>query len=142
MRNNPTAAEKKLWSVLRNRQIGGVRFNRQVPIGPYICDFAARTERLVIEVDGGQHAIEEARDESRSHFLRCQGYRVVRIWNNDVISNIEGVMITIARALDQSPSRLAGGEEGGSPEGEGLSESGSTGADMPSPTPPASGRGY
>lgn len=54
LRSNPTIAEKKLWTVLRNRQLVGVRFNRQVPVGPYICDFVARSPRLIVEVDGGR----------------------------------------------------------------------------------------
>ncbi len=114
LRNNPTDAEKKLWSALRNRQISGTRFNRQVPIGPFICDFVARSAKLIIEVDGGQHAVETSRDEVRSRFLREQGYRVLRFWNNDVLGNIDGVVAIIEQALadmpSPSPSRMAGGE--------------------------------
>jgi len=112
LRNNPTEAEKVLWFAIRNRQLGGVRFNRQVPIGPYICDFVARSLKLVIEVDGGQHA-ESRSDRSRTNFLENRGYRVIRFWNNDVLGNIDGVVSEIERVL----------------------------TDMPSPTPPASGRG-
>ena len=112
LRNNPTDAEKKLWFALRNRQLLGVRFNRQVPIGHYICDFVARSARLVVEADGGQHANSPG-DASRTRFLENRGYRVLRFWNNDVLGNIDGVVNEIERVL----------------------------RDMPSPTPPAGGRG-
>jgi very-short-patch-repair endonuclease len=114
LRNNPKAAEKKLWSVVSNRQLGGVRFNRQVAIRPFICDFVARTPKLIIELDGGQHALNVDADANRTKFLESRGYRVIRFWNNEVLENIEGVVTAIERAL----------------------------ADMPSPTPPASGRGF
>ena len=68
LRNAPTDAEKKLWQHLRNRQLRGVRFNRQVPIGPFICDFAARSEKLIIELDGGQHAVRTGEDKRRTQF--------------------------------------------------------------------------
>ena len=77
LRSNPTEAERKLWSVLRNRQLGGVRFNRQVPIGPFICDFVARSAKLVVELDGGQHAVDVEADRLRSRFLEAQGYRTI-----------------------------------------------------------------
>ncbi len=114
LRNNPTKAEQKLWAVIRNRQISGIRFNRQVPIGPFICDFVARNAKLIIEVDGGQHAIDAASDEARSRFLTNEGYQVLRFWNNDVLSNIEGVVTIIETELadrpSPNPSRMAGGE--------------------------------
>ena len=122
LRNNPTLAEKKLWTVLRNRQRGGVRFNRQVPIGSYICDFVARTEKLVIELDGGQHSAQADYDTARTTCLRAKGYRVIRFWNNDVLENLEGVVSKIERILKDSPSpdpsRNAGGEKVRSAEGE------------------------
>ncbi|WP_324807872.1 endonuclease domain-containing protein [Sphingomonas sp. LY29] len=114
LRNLPTPAEAMLWRSLRNRQVEGVRFNRQVPIGPFICDFVSRSGKLIIEVDGGQHAINLATDNARTHFLQTKGYRVLRFWNNEVADNIEGVLQVIVQALKNSPS----------------------------PTPPASGRGF
>ena len=139
LRNNPTKAEQVLWGILRNRQLSGVRFNRQVPIGPYICDFVARGAKLVIEVDGGQHALETARDEARTHLLNTHGFRVIRFWNNDVLENIESVVVVIERELRDrpypSPSRVAGGEEARSAEGEGLLGKSGTVTDMPSPNP-------
>ena len=113
-RNNPTDAERKLWRHIRNRQVAGERFNRQVPIGPYICDFAARVPKLVIELDGGQHALSTDFDERRTAYLEQQGYRVLRFWNNDVLENVDGVVAVIESEL----------------------------RDRPSPTPPACGRGF
>jgi very-short-patch-repair endonuclease len=108
LRNNATPAERKLWSALSNRQMSGVRFNRQVVIRPYICDFAARSVKLVIELDGGQHGEAVAYDTVRTEFLEARGYRVLRFWNNDVLTNLEGVVGQIALALNDrpSPSRL------------------------------------
>lgn len=113
--NNPTDAERRLWRFLRNRQLNGTRFNRQVPIGPFICDFVARGPKLVIELDGGQHAMEGDYDRNRTTVLEQRGYRVIRFWNNDVLGNVEGVLRVIEEALKDrpspNPSRQAGGEE-------------------------------
>jgi very-short-patch-repair endonuclease len=87
--------------VLRNRGVGP-KFRRQVPIGPFIVDFAAIDERVVIEVDGGQHA-ESARDQGRDRYLEAQGFRVLRFWNTEVLTNLEGVVTAIRRAVDPSP---------------------------------------
>jgi very-short-patch-repair endonuclease len=84
--------------LLRNRQLTGAKFVRQVPIGPYVVDFACCERRLVIEVDGGQHA-ESTADEERDAFLRPRRYRVLRFWNNEVLSNAEGVCQDIQIAL-------------------------------------------
>ena len=104
LRNNATDAERKLWRHLRNRQLCRTRFNRQVPIGPFICDFVARTAKLIIELDGGQHAIRTAEDNRRTRFLNIHGYRVLRFCNNDVLENVEGVLAAIEAALNDSPS--------------------------------------
>ena len=109
LRNHSTEAEKKLWLCLRNRQLDGVRFNRQVPIGPFICDFVARTPKLVVELDGGQHARSIDADEGRTRFLEYRGYRVIRFWNNEVLENIDAVVTAIQQALPQ-PLPRAGGE--------------------------------
>ncbi|MEZ0218734.1 endonuclease domain-containing protein [Tardiphaga sp. 1201_B9_N1_1] len=98
LRANQTDAETKLWHRIRNRQVGGFKFARQEAIGPYICDFVCREQRLVIEVDGGQH-LESKRDEIRDTYLRAEGYGVVRFWNNDVLSNIDGVLMLLDQAL-------------------------------------------
>ena len=115
LRNNATAAERYLWQFIRNRQLHGIRFNRQVPIGPFICDFVARTQKLIIELDGGQHAVRTVEDERRTAFLASRGYRVLRFWNNDVLENGDGVLRVIEEALNDrpspGPSRSAGGEK-------------------------------
>jgi very-short-patch-repair endonuclease len=88
--------------VLRNRGVGP-KFRRQVPIGPFIVDFAAIDERVVIEVDGGQHA-ESVRDQGRDRYLEAQGFRVLHFWNTEVLTNLEGVVTAIRRAVvDPSP---------------------------------------
>ena len=103
LRNNPTQAEKRLWAALSARKTAGVRFNRQVQIGPFSCDFVARSIKLVIEVDGGQHADDSA-DKARTRFLEARGYRVIRFWNNDVLGNLDGVVAEIERVLADRPS--------------------------------------
>jgi very-short-patch-repair endonuclease len=95
LRANMTDAERLLWSKLRRHQMHGHMFRTQASIGPYIVDFACLSIRLVIEVDGGQHNIDQARDERRTRWLESQGYRVLRFWNNDVLRNIDGVLEVI-----------------------------------------------
>jgi very-short-patch-repair endonuclease len=92
MRATPTEAERKLWWHLRHRlPTSGTHFRRQVRIGRYIADFACHATRIVIEVDGGQHDAASAADEARTKVLEANGYRVLRYWNNDVLTNIDGV---------------------------------------------------
>ena len=116
MRNNPTDAEAALWQALSARGVSGVRFNRQVKIKPYICDLVARTPKLIIEIDGGQHA-DSAADARRTRFLEAKGYHLIRFWNNDVLSNLDGVVAEIERVLatipSPSPSRKRKGDESG-----------------------------
>ncbi len=95
-----TDAESRLWSHLRARQLRGVKFRRQQPLGPYIVDFCSLDPKLVIEIDGGQHAEEIERDAIRTTALEQMGYRVIRFWNNEVLQNIEGVCQRIAEAID------------------------------------------
>jgi very-short-patch-repair endonuclease len=104
LRNNATEAERKLWPYLSARKLRGIRFNRQFPIGQFICDFVSHEKRLVIELDGGQHAVDKDYDIRRTKFLEAQGYVVVRFWNNEVLDNVEGVLFTIGQALDNRPS--------------------------------------
>jgi very-short-patch-repair endonuclease len=107
LRANQTDAETTLWNRIRNRQINGDKFVRQEPIGSYICDFVCREKLVVIEVDGGQHS-ESVKDEVRDRYLRAQGYRVMRFWNNDVLSNIEGVLTVIDDELREIAKSKSG----------------------------------
>ncbi|MEG8031631.1 endonuclease domain-containing protein [Sphingomonas aurantiaca] len=104
LRATPTRAESALWQHLAARRTAGTRFNRQVPIGPFICDFVSRATKLVIEVDGGQHDWQSDDDARRTRFIENQGYRVIRFWNNDVLERLEGVVAEIARVLAERPS--------------------------------------
>jgi very-short-patch-repair endonuclease len=103
LRSMPTDAEAKLWSIVRARQLGGFKFVRQLAIGPYFADFACREVALVVEVDGGQHA-ESQRDATRTQFLSAEGYSVLRFWNNDVLTNPQGVAESILAVLVSHPS--------------------------------------
>jgi very-short-patch-repair endonuclease len=98
LRSNQTDAERKLWFALRDRRLGGHKFVRQEAIGPFVVDFVCREKNLIIEVDGGQHSESKA-DIRRDAYLAQEGYRVLRFWNNDVLTNREGVLLTILDAL-------------------------------------------
>ena len=97
MRNQPTGAEAALWSKLCGRKLAGLRFRRQHPMAGYIVDFVCLEARLIIEVDGSQHA-DSLHDKCRDEALTRLGYRVLRFWNNDVLKNIEGLTETILTA--------------------------------------------
>lgn len=101
LRIDQTDAETVLWNRIRNRRIDGHKFVRQEPIVGYICDFVCREKKFIIEVDGGQHN-ESAADAIRDERLREKGYKVVRFWNNDVLRNIEGVLLTIQAELAEA----------------------------------------
>ena len=111
LRNSATDAERKLWTYISRRQVADVKFSRQIPTGPYICDFVSRSARVVIEVDGGQHDQNESYDRQRTDYIESMGFRVLRFWNNEVIENIEGVVSRIELELLKSPppTPLAGG---------------------------------
>ena len=94
-----TDAERLLWQHLRNRQLGGWKFRRQCPIGPFIVDFVCPEKKVIVEVDGGQHAETVVEDAERSKYLTEQGYRIVRFWNNEVLKELEAVLETILREL-------------------------------------------
>src|SRR5579863_525367 len=91
LRANSTDAEMRLWSRLRRKQLDGFRFRRQQPLGNYVVDFFCPEAKLIVEVDGGQHA-ESASDDVRTRWLEARGDRIVRFWNNDVLANTEGVL--------------------------------------------------
>src|SRR5216684_7916080 len=100
LRRNLTDAEKRLWSILQNRRLGGYKFRRQVAIGEFIVDFCCIERRVIIELDGGQHADELARyDEARTKQLEARGFRVLRFWNGEVSRDTEGVAEKIGRVL-------------------------------------------
>jgi very-short-patch-repair endonuclease len=103
LRQNSTDAERKLWGQLRDRQLLGFKFVRQLPIGSYIADFACREADLIVELDGGQHA-ESTTDIQRTAALAGHGYEVIRFWNNDVLTNLEGTLQVIAERLNKAPS--------------------------------------
>lgn len=102
MRSAATDAEHRLWQILRAHRFAGYKFRRQVPIDYFIADFVCFEHRLIIELDGGQHC-ESEHDERRDAYLRSQGFRVVRIWNNDIFENEEGVGELILSALRTRP---------------------------------------
>ena len=96
-----TDAEKALWRVLRCRQVSGLKFRRQHPFGDYVLDFVCLENKLVIEVDGGQHGVRAKEDEVRTQNLLTAGFRVLRFWNNQVIQEIESVKERIWRAVEE-----------------------------------------
>nr|WP_244548939.1 endonuclease domain-containing protein [Bradyrhizobium canariense] len=113
-----TDAENRLWHALRRDQFNGLHFRRQHPVGPFTLDFYCPSLRLAIEVDGGQHAEQQKHaDDRRTHWLADNGVAVVRYWNNDVLSNLEGVLTDLlthvesrARGVTPSPTLpLSGG---------------------------------
>ena len=108
LRKRMTDAERLLWRHLRNRELGGWKFRRQYPVGPFIVDFICVEKNVVIEVDGGQHAEIEALDLQRSAYLNKMGYRVLRYWNNEVLQETEAVLTAIfailANGKQNSPS--------------------------------------
>jgi very-short-patch-repair endonuclease len=103
LRANMTDAEQFLWSKLRRKQLNGYRFRRQHPLGPYIVDFVCLDQKLIVEVDGGQHNLTEqaAKDAQRTSYLKARGFGILRFWNNEVLSNGDGVVAVIAEALKE-----------------------------------------
>jgi very-short-patch-repair endonuclease len=120
LRSRMTDAERKLWFALKDRRFAAFKFRRQVPVGRYIADFLCFESRLVVEVDGGQHA-ESVRDVERDDWFARNEFRVMRFWNNDVLQNLEGVLTgdgveqdpspVVSLALDATLSRKGRGEE-------------------------------
>jgi len=100
LRKASTPAERKLWSRIRNDQLG-VTFRRQHAVGNYVPDFCSPKGRLVIELDGSQHLEQQEHDGERTEYLGTQGYRVIRFWNNAVMKDIEGVLSAILRELEE-----------------------------------------
>jgi very-short-patch-repair endonuclease len=100
LRRDMTEAEKAMWRLLRARQLAGYKFRRQEPIGRYIVDFACFSPRVVIEIDGGQHADATAYDERRTQFFLHEGFQILRFWNDEVLENRDGVCARILGVLD------------------------------------------
>jgi len=99
LRKSPTNAERLLWRHLRRRQLAGFKFRRQHSVGVYICDFACVEALVIVELDGSQHVEQSNYDARRDSFLRSNGFRVLRFWNDDVLSRTEVVLETIFEAL-------------------------------------------
>ena len=102
LRCSMTESENKLWRHLRAHRLNGEKFRRQQPIGPYVVDFVHFGARLIVEADGGQHN-DSPRDERRDAWLREQGFRVMRFWNNEIMGNLDGVLAVIMVAATEPP---------------------------------------
>jgi very-short-patch-repair endonuclease len=100
LRKEMTNAERFLWFMLRGHRFSGLSFRRQAPIGPFIVDFVCQQHRLIIEIDGGQHAAASEHDRQRDKWLRSKGYRVLRFWNTEVLRNRPAVLQIIVDAVD------------------------------------------
>ncbi|SDR62121.1 Very-short-patch-repair endonuclease [Rhizobiales bacterium GAS191] len=98
MRREPTDAERRMWSLLRDRRLGKFKFRRQENLGRFIVDFVCMERKLVIEIDGGQHA-ESRSDQRRDDWFKARGFKVLRFWNNEVLTNPAGVQYAIAASL-------------------------------------------
>ena len=115
LRRQQTEAEKRLWWFLRNRQVSNCKFRRQQAIASFTVDFFCIEKGLIVELDGGQHAEESEKeyDEARTNFFASKGYRTMRFWNHDVLTNTEGVLTAIQTVLNAPSSQP-------SPQGEGV----------------------
>jgi len=103
LRNNPTDAERAIWRQLRLWQLEGYKFRRQQPLGRFIVDFVCLEKRVVIELDGGQHAEQKEYDTERDAWLRAEGFKVLRFWNNEVLKSIEVIKEEILKTLKSTP---------------------------------------
>ena len=106
LRKEPTPAERKLWALIRNDQLG-VNFRRQHAVGKYIPDFVCVQKKLIIELDGSQHLEQEEYDQERTKYLESQGYKVIRFWNNDVMDRIDSVLTVILDTLTDANKQRA-----------------------------------
>ena len=115
LRQTSTDAEQAFWQRVRGRQLGGYKFRRQVPIAWFIADFLCEEKKLVVELDGGHHQEQADIDERRTKQIERHGYRLVRLWNNDVLKNIEGVLETLLAELERGDDGHASPPQGPSP---------------------------
>src|ERR1039457_2788947 len=99
LRRDQTDAERKMWSLLRSRSLAGYKFRRQQPIGPYIADFCCFRPRLIVELDGGQHAEKVEYDQRRTDFLKSEGFEVIRFWDHQVLKEMDSVQEMIFKTL-------------------------------------------
>ncbi len=107
LRKKQTDAEKVLWHSLRNRQINNYKFRRQHEAGPYIADFCCVEKNIIIELDGGQHSVQKEKDKLRTHFLNKMGYRIIRFWDHEILTQKESVLEKIRLVLENPhPSPL------------------------------------
>jgi very-short-patch-repair endonuclease len=121
LRREMTDAERKLWGALRSSKLEGAKFRRQQPIGPFVADFVCQRHRLIVEADGGQHVASNT-DDRRTAFLESKGYRVLRFWNNEIMSNLDGVADVIAAALSVPHPAQAALESPSPSRGEGIGD--------------------
>ena len=138
LRRNSSDAEKRMWRALREA-FPAVKFRRQVPIGPYFVDFCSHSTRLIVEVDGGQHAQAADYDAARTRYLEAQGYRILRFWNNDVLGNIDGVVASISLSLREREGAAQRREGEGDQLTSSLSPSHAAGPRGPLPLPRGEG---
>ncbi len=110
LRREMTDAERVPWREVRTNRFAGFKFKRQEPLGLYVVDFVCYEARLIVELDGGQHADQQEADAERTRWLASRGFRVVRFWNNDVLTNTAGVMQEIEKELPPLPIPLPQGE--------------------------------
>ena len=104
LRRDQTDAERMLWFRLRDRRFSGLKFRRQAPIDQYVVDFCCADAKLILELDGGQHATRTTEDLNRTKILEAMGYLVLRFWNHDVVQNVEGVLEEILKSVNLQPS--------------------------------------
>ena len=104
LRKRATDTENNLWYYLRAKRFQGLKFRRQHPVGPYIVDFVCLESRIIIELDGSQHVAEEEKDKKRDAWLRQEGYKVLRFWDNEFYQNREGILEKIAITCFGPPS--------------------------------------
>jgi very-short-patch-repair endonuclease len=97
LRKRQTDAENLLWRHLRAKQLEGVKFRRQAPLGNYIVDFVSFERKVIIEIDGGHHALQEEKDRVRDDWLKNQGFKILRFWNNEVLRELDGVIEVIRK---------------------------------------------
>jgi very-short-patch-repair endonuclease len=127
LRKKPTDAENKLWQHLRAKRLFGLKFRRQEPIGGYIADFVCLEKKVIIELDGGQHSEKPEKDQERDEWLKAEGFRVLRFWNNDVFKQTNDILEMIAKTCMQTPSPSSPPLKGGEVWGKGSRENTSSG---------------